>query len=68
MDKSVLNIKESDENDYKTFNNIKTKLVLKDSCAKGNGINHSIDLKLKSNKAFEADTYKTVIKFEAEQK
>ena len=68
MDKSILKIKENSETAYKTFNDIKTKLVLKDSCSKGNGINHSIDLKLKSNKAFETDTYKTVIKLEVEQK
>ena len=67
MDKSILNIKEGNENNYKTFDNIKTKLVLKDSCAKGNNVSHGIDLKLKGSKALEADTYKTVIKFEVEQ-
>ena len=68
MDKSMLNIKEGNENNYKIFDNIKTKLVLKDNCSKGNNISHSIDLKLQGSKAFEADTYKTVIKFEVEQK
>ena len=67
MDKSMLNIKEGNENNYKTFDNIKTKLVLKDSCAKGNNVSHGIDLKLKGSKALETDTYKTVIKFEVEQ-
>ena len=68
MDKSMLNIKENGEAAYKEFNNIKTKLVLKDSCVKGNGINHGIDIRLKGNKAFESDVYKTVIRLEVEQK
>ena len=50
------------------FNALKNKLVSKDSCAKGDNISHSIDLKLKSNKAHKADAYKTTIKLEVEQK
>ena len=68
MDKSVLNIKESSETSYKEFDNTKSKLVLKDGCAKGNNISHGIDLKLKGSKAHKADAYKTTIKLEVEQK
>ena len=63
----VLNIKEGGEDSYQTFESTTDKVVLKGDCAKGNGINHSIDLKLDSNNAHQADIYKTVIKFEAEQ-
>ena len=44
------------------------KIVLKKDCVSGNDINHSIDLKLDSSDAYIPDIYKTVIKFEAEQK
>ena len=44
------------------------KLVLKDNCDAENDLTHNIDLKLKGNLVYEADIYKTVIKFEAEQK
>lgn len=64
----ILNIKESSEADYKQFVNTTDKIVLKDGCTKGNDKSHSIDLKLTSNQAHKADVYKTVIKFEAEQK
>ena len=68
MDKSILNIKENGEAAYKEFSDTKIKLVLKDNCIKGNGINHNIDIKLKGSKAFDSDVYKTVIRFEIEQK
>ena len=68
IDKSLLNIKESNSNDYKTFANINEKLVLKDDCSSGNGNIHNIDLRLNGSNAHTADIYKTVIKIEAEQK
>ena len=64
----ILNIRDSSEADYKQFTNTTDKIVLKDGCVKGNDKVHTIDLKLASNQAHKADVYKTVIKFEAEQK
>ena len=64
----ILHIKESSERDYQTFANNTDKIVLKDNNLKGNNNIHNIDLKLASNKAHKSDIYKTVIKFEAEQK
>ena len=68
IEKDLLNIKLSKDSDYKTFADINEKLVLEDGCDAGNNKSHSIDLKLKGSQAHEADIYKTVIKFEAEQK
>ena len=64
----ILNIKDASESEYKQFTNNIDKIILKDDCTKGNNNIHNIDLKLASNKAHKADIYKTVIKFEAEQK
>ena len=64
----ILNVRESSESVYKQFEDTTNKLILKENCQKGNDINHSIDLKLDSSDAHVADIYKTVIKFEAEQK
>lgn len=66
--KELLNIRLNGENDYKAFSNVNEKLVLKDNCEKGKDNTHSIDLILKGNRMYDADIYKTVIKFEAEQK
>ena len=68
IEKDLLNIKTNDDADYKTFNNINEKLILEDGCIAGNNKSHSIDFKLKGSQAHKADIYKTVIKFEAEQK
>lgn len=68
IDLDVLNIREGNESEYKTFDNTTDKIVLKENCASGNNTKHSIDLKLDSTYAHKADIYKTVIKFEAEQK
>ena len=64
----ILNIRDESESAYQTFFNTTDKVVLKDSCNTGNDLVHNIDLKLSSNQAYKADVYKTVIKFEAEQK
>ena len=68
MNMNTLNIRESSETNYQVFTSTTDKVVLKDNCADGSSNNHSIDLKLASNLAHQADIYKTVIKFEAEQK
>lgn len=68
MNKEILNIKESTEPNYQTFNNINEKLVLKDNNPSGNNLYHNIDIKLKGGIAHQKDVYKTTIKFEAEQK
>lgn len=68
LDKSILKIKANGEQSYNTFNDIVTPIVLLDDQSKGNGITHGIDLKLSSNLAYKDDIYKTVIKFEVEQK
>lgn len=66
--KELLNIRLNGEEDYKAFNGIDEKLVLKDDCQKGNNNNFNIDLILKGSLTNKADIYKTVIKLEAEQK
>ena len=68
IDKSILNIKENSEADYKEFINLNEKVVLKDNCPAGNNLTHGVDLKLVGGIAHEKDVYKTTIKFEAEQK
>ena len=68
MDISVLKIKANSEQSYNTFNNTVSPIILFDDQNSGNAISHGIDLKLSSDLAHKADVYKTVIKFEAEQK
>ena len=68
MPKELLNIRLNGEDDYKAFNNINEKLVLKENCEKGNDNIFGIDLILKGDLTHKADVYKTTIKFEAEQK
>ena len=65
---NALNIKDNTESTYKTFINNTDKVILKDSCEAGTSNIHSIDLKLASSQTHKADVYKTVIRFEAEQK
>lgn len=64
----MLRMKESSNTNYQNFANTTDKIVLKAGCNAGNNLIHNIDLKLASNQAHKADIYKTVIKFEAEQK
>ena len=68
IEKDLLNIKSSSDTAYKIFDDINEKLILENDCNAGNNKSHSIDLKLKGGDAHKADAYKTVIKFEAEQK
>ena len=68
MDKEILNIKESSQSNYNLFTGINNKLILKANNSAGNFINHSIDLRLRGGITHDKDVYKTVIKFEAEQK
>ena len=65
---STLNIREDSEGVYQTFANTTDKLVLKADNVAGNNLTHTIDLKLADRNAHPADVYKTVIKFEAQQK
>ena len=64
----TLNIKESSKVMYQKFNDTTNKIVLKDDCGDGNGMLHKIDLKISTNLAHQADVYKTVLKFEVQQK
>ena len=66
--KELLNIRLNGENDYKAFSNINEKLVLKENCLKENDNQFSVDLILKGDLTHRADIYKTVIKFEVEQR
>ena len=68
IDSNLLQIKESSNLDYKTFNNTTDKVILEEDCPSGNYNKHNIDLKMEGSNAYKADVYKTVIKFEAEQK
>lgn len=68
LDKSVLNIREGNEVDYKTFPDINQKVILKDNNIAGNNKVHPIDIKLAGGKAHQADNYKATIKFEVNQK
>ncbi|MBQ8997222.1 MAG: hypothetical protein IJ086_00855 [Clostridium sp.] len=67
LDRNVLNLKESSSNEYKHFRNIKEKVTLLADCDSGYKKSHSIDMKLNPS-VFETDVYKTVVKFEIEQK
>lgn len=67
LNRNVLNLKESSTTEYKHFNNVKEKLTLLSDCNAGYSKTHSIDMKLNPS-VFETDVYKTVIKFEIEQK
>lgn len=68
MDKSILNIKESGESEYKIFTSVGEKVILKDNNSPGEDLIHGIDLKLLGGITHEKDIYKTAIKFEVEQK
>ena len=67
MNKDILNIKESSQNDYKTFVNTSDKILLKGSNTAGNSKSHGIDLKLKGGIAHDKAVYKTAIKIEVTQ-
>ena len=68
IDSNLLQIKESSNLDYKTFNNTTDKVILEEDCPSGNYNKHNIDLKMEGSNAYKADVYKTIIKFEAKQK
>ena len=68
IDIDRLNIKDNTDVNYKEFARVNQKLTLKSNCNAGNNLTHNIDLKLKGGNAYPADIYKTVIKFEAQQK
>ena len=67
LDRNVLTLKESSSTEYKNFRNLKEKVTLLADCDSGYQKSHSIDMKLNPS-VFETDIYKTVVKFEIEQK
>ena len=68
IDKSVLNIKNSNDTTYKAFNRVSEALVLLDNQIEGDNISHSLDLILRGGSTHKPDAYKTTLKFEVEQK
>ena len=69
MDKSILEIKESSTNSYKSFPNIGDAILLIENAPSSADIqNHSIDFRLKGNIPYKTDVYKAVVKFEVKQK
>lgn len=68
MAKNILSIKANSESTYNTFIDTVSPIVLLDDQLAGNDIVHGIDFKLKGNIGHKKDVYKTVIKFEVEQK
>lgn len=68
MAKNILSIKANSESTYNTFIDTVSTIVLLDDQTKGNDIAHGVDFKLKGDIGHKKDVYKTVIKFEVEQK
>ena len=68
VDKSLFNLKENRSDEYKEFTDIQTKLALSENNSAGNDKIHIFDFKLKGGLSHKADIYKTVVKFEVEQK
>lgn len=68
VDKSILNIKANKESTYKGFNALNDKLNILDNQPAGNNIYTGVDVRIKGDLAFEADVYKTTVKFEVAQK
>lgn len=68
MDRNILSIKANNKSTYNTFIGTVRPIVLLDDQLAGNDIVHGIDFKLKGNIGHKKDVYKTVIKFEVEQK
>lgn len=68
MDKKILKLKESSNNNYKEFTDIQTKLPLLAHSDAGNNKIHIFDFKLDGGMAHKKDIYKTTIKFEVIQK
>lgn len=68
INKSILNIKSSNKNEYRPFVDLVTPIVIEDDQEAGENNVHSIDIKLSGSSSYEVDVYKTTIKFEAKQK
>ena len=66
LNPNILNIKDSEDEEYKTFSMVNDAITLKDSCPATESTVHKIDLKLSAG-SYETDIYKTVIKIEVEQ-
>ena len=68
LNKEIFNIKEGSDNSYRYFKNTKEKMVLKDNNLPTDNTIHPIDLMLKGGFTYKTDVYKTIVKFEIEQK
>lgn len=68
LNRLILNIKDNSESKYQNFANNRDKITLKENCNAGTNLIHSIDFMLNGGLSEKADTYKTIIKFEAVQK
>lgn len=68
MDKRILGIKTSQDSQFKSFTDINTKMQLLDVQSPARSNIHEIDLMLRGNIPYETDVYKTIIKFEINQK
>ena len=68
IDKSVLNIKANSDTAYKSFVDTTSPIVLLDNQVEGRYNSHGVDIRLNGGLTHKADVYKTIIKFEVEQK
>ena len=68
LNPSILSIKTNNSDDYQNFTGINMPLTILDVQQPTNRDIHMIDLKLNTGSVDKADTYKTVIKFEVNQK
>ena len=68
LDKSTLNIKVNNDNNYKAFSNTTDPILLVDNHNEGVDISHGLDFMLSGGNTHKADVYKTTIKIEVEQK
>ena len=68
LEKSILNIKSSNSDLYRTFSDISTPIVLIEENESGNTNTHGIDIKFSGGLTPKADVYKTILKFEVVQR
>lgn len=68
LDKNLLNIKCSTDNDYKTFSKLNEKILLVENDTDYSNEKYSIDFKISGGTTYKADVYKAVIEFEVTQK
>lgn len=68
LDKSVLNIKANEADNYQVFAGLSSAVTLLDDQDSGTNNIHGVNLRLLFNTAHKVGVYKTAIKFEVEQK